>query len=169
MINLAKKLNPEVSYLIGDMRTVRLKKAFDAVTIFDSINYMLTEDELHSTFTTAFIHLRPGGIFLTYQESSPERFKQNQTGYSTHSKGDATITFIENNYDSDPTDTTYESTFIYLIRRRNELTIETDRHLAGIFPKETWLKLLRETGFSVKILDIPILQGIPYLVSTRSP
>ncbi len=79
MINLAKKLNPEVSYLIGDMRTVRLKKAYDAVTIFDSINYMLTEDELHSAFTTAFIHLRPGGVLLTYQENSPKRFKQNQT------------------------------------------------------------------------------------------
>ncbi len=169
MINLAKKLNPEVSYLIGDMCTVRLKKAFDAVTIFDSINYMLTEEQLYSAFTTAFVHLRPNGVFLTCQENSPECLKQNQTEYSTHSKGDVTITFIENNYDPDPRDTTYESTFIYLIRCRNELTIETDRHLAGIFPKETWLNLLRETGFSVKVLDMPALQGIPVLVCTRSP
>lgn len=169
MIVLAQKLNSEISYLAGDMRTVRLDKAFDAVTIFDSINYMLTEDELQSALTTAFMHLKPGGVFLTCQENCPERFKQNQTEYSTHSKGDLTITFIENNYDPDPRDTTYESTFIYLIRHRNELTIETDRHVAGIFPKETWLNLLRETGFSVEVLDIPILGGIPVLVCIRSP
>lgn len=169
MINLAKKLNPKVGYLIGDMRTVRLDKAFDAVTIFDSINYMLTEEELHSAFTTAFMHLKPGGVFLTYQENSLGRFKQNHTEYSTHSKGDITITFIENCYDPDPTDTTLELTFVYLIRNRGQLRIETDHHVVGIFPKETWLTLLRETGFSVEVLDMWMLEGIPVLVSTRSP
>lgn len=150
------------------MRTVRLDKTFDAVAIFDSINYMLTEEKLRSAFTTAFVHLKVGGVFLTYQENSPERFRQNQTECSTHSKRDITIAFIENNYDPDPKDTTYESTFVYLIRRSNELTIETDRHLAGIFPRETWLALLRETGFDVKVLDIPVLKGIPLLVCTKS-
>ena len=95
-------------------------------------------------------------------------FRQNQTECPTHSKRDITIAFIENNYDPDPKDTTYESTFVYLIRRSNELTIETDRHLAGIFPRETWLALLRETGFDVKVLDIPVLKGIPLLVCTKS-
>jgi len=169
MINLAKKLNPEVGYLIGDMRTVRLDKAFDAVTIFDSIDYMLTEEELHSAFTTAFMHLKPGGVFLTYQENSLGGFKQNHTEYSTHSKGDITITFIENYYDPDPTDTTLELTFVYLIRNRGQLRIETDHHVVGVFPKETWLTLFRETGFSVEVLDMWMLEGIPVLVSTRSP
>lgn len=169
MLEIAQKLNPEVSYLAGDMRTVRLGKVFDAVVIFDSIDYMLTEEELHAAFTTAFVHLKPGGVFLTYQENSPERFKKNHTEYSTHSKADITITFIENYYDPDPTDTTLEATFVYLIRRRNELTIETDHHVLGIFPRETWLTLLRETRFSIEILDVPKLEGIPWLICTKSP
>ena len=38
MLNLARGLNPEVSYYVGDMRNLRIDGMFDAVTIFDSIN-----------------------------------------------------------------------------------------------------------------------------------
>ena len=167
MIDLAKQLNPEVTYLVGDMRSIRLDKAFDAVTIFDSIGYMLTEDDLQSAFATAFIHLKPDGILLTYQENSTEHFKQNQTRYSTHSQGDIEITFVENNYDPDPKDTTYESTFVYLIRRGKELKIETDSHVLGIFPRETWLTLLKETGFQVEIQDKSIVEGCPIFICVK--
>ena len=56
---------------------------------------------------------------------------------------------IENQHDPDPADTTYESTFIYLIRRRGRLWVETDRHRLGLFPLRVWRRLLRETGFRV--------------------
>lgn len=62
MLELARQLNPEVTYSLGDMRTVRLGKTFDAVTIFDSINYMLTVENLQAAFVTAFMHLEPGGV-----------------------------------------------------------------------------------------------------------
>ena len=63
------------------------------------------------------------------------------------------ITFIENTYDPDPADTTFESTFVYLIRREGQLDIETDHHLCGIFPLETWRNLLTGVGFEVKQVD----------------
>lgn len=167
MLKLAKRLNPEATYLVGDMRTIRLSKAFDAVTVFDSIDYMLTERELRSAFRTALAHLKLGGVFLTYQENDPERFRQSQIQYSTHRQGDIWITFIENNYDPDPTDTTRESTFVYLIRNRGQLRIETDRHVVGIFPRETWLTLLKETGFKVKRLDNSTSEGYSVFVCLR--
>ena len=34
------------------------------------------------------------------------------------------ITFIENNYDPNPEDDTYETTFIFLIREKGKLRIE---------------------------------------------
>jgi predicted TPR repeat methyltransferase len=40
MLSLARRLNPEVTYALGDMRTVRLGKTFDAVIVADSIDYM---------------------------------------------------------------------------------------------------------------------------------
>ncbi len=150
MLTLAKNLNPQVTYLYGDMRRIRLKKTFDAVLIHDSINYMLTKRELKAAFKTAFVHLKPGGILCTFVEEY-DKLKQNRVHFSTHKKGNIEITFIEHYYDSNPRDTTYEATFIYLIRRNKKLTIYTDRHLGGIFKLSTWLKALREVGFKVKV------------------
>ena len=150
MLDLAGRLNPEVRYHHGDMRTVRLSQTFDAVVILDSVNYMTAEHDLRSAFATAYEHLRPGGIFLTCIEQIGDQFKQNYTNVSTHSKGDVEITFIENYYDPDPKDTSYEATFVFLIRRQGMLEIFTDHHLCGVFGMETRLKLLREIGFEVQ-------------------
>jgi len=153
MLGLARQLNPEVTYSLGDMRNLRLGKLFDAVTIFDSINYMLTVADLQVAFLTAYKHLKPGGVFLTLVEETPEHFQQNRTQCTTHSRGDIEIAFIENVYDPDSTDTTYEVTFVYLIRRDGRLDIETDRHVCGIFGLETWRGLLEGVGFEVKQME----------------
>ncbi len=154
MQETAKRLNPQVRYLLADMRSLRLTERFDAVVSFDSISYMQTKEELQAAFTTAFLHLKPGGVFITYQESTPERFEQNHTRFQSGAAGDVELVFIENSYDPDPTDTTYESTFVYLIRRSGKLQIETDHHILGMFETETWLDLLRKTGFDIKaVLD----------------
>jgi SAM-dependent methyltransferase len=150
MLALASALNPEVEYRVGDMRSVRLGRQFDGVFVADSIDYMLTEADLRRAFETAFAHLRPGGVFCTYSESTPERFEQNATFGSSHKGEDLEIALIENTYDPDPQDTTYELTYVYLIRRQGQLTVVTDRHEAGIFPPATWNKILEETGFAVQ-------------------
>lgn len=170
MLALARKLNPEVTYIRGDMRTIRLEQAFDAVLAGDAINYMLTESDLRAAFETAYVHLKPGGVFITCQEEDPARYKQNRTTAYTKSAGDIEITFVENYYDPDRSDTVFEGTFVYLIRDSGKLRIETDRHLLGIFPAETWRRLLGEAGFrvieyaegfpGVDGLDIPHYAGI---------
>jgi len=150
MLELARRLNPEITYLPGDMRSVRLNKTFDSVTLLDSVCYMLTTNDLAAAFTTAFEHLKPGGVLLTTPDFTIERFQQNRTSCRTCDKDDVEIMFLENYYDPNPTDSTYESTFIYLIRRAGHLQIETDRHLCGIFPSKTWRRLLKQSGFEVK-------------------
>ena len=166
MLALARKLNPQVEYIAGDMRSVRLGRAFDAVMAADAIDYMLTEQDLCAAFGTAYVHLKPGGVFCTYAEVTRENWQQNETHASLRTLGDVEIVFIENRYDPNPADTTYEHTFVYLIRSDGELTIETDRHSGGIFPLERWRQLLRKVGFSVlptKVDD----EGIPWLVGVK--
>lgn len=149
MLALARSLNPEVDYYLGDMRSLRTEGVFDAVTIFDSINSMLTESDLAAAFTTAYIYLKPGGILLTMAETTKENFRQNRMFCSTHVKGDMDITFVQNYYDSNPADTIYEGTFVFLIRHGGRLRIENDRHFLGIFRANIWSELLRKTGFDV--------------------
>lgn len=38
----------------------------------------------------------------------------------------------------------------YLIRESGRLRIELDRHVTGLFPLQTWLGLMTETGFKVE-------------------
>jgi len=173
MLRIAQRLNPEVRYQYGDMRTIRLGKSFDAVLIHDSINYMLTEKDLKSVFKTAYIHIKPGGMLLTYAEEHG-RIKQHSTKSSTHKKGNIEITFIEHQYDPNSQDTTFESTFIYLVRKNKKLKIYTDRHLCGIFPLTTWERLLKEIGFQVTRQkyhhsELPRNAYFPEFVCLKSP
>jgi SAM-dependent methyltransferase len=149
MLTLAHNLNPEVAYYTGDMRNLRIEGQFEAVTIFDSVNSMLTEGDLAAAFTTAYIYLKPGGVLLTMAEVTRENFKQNRMSSSSHVNGDMDITFVRNYHDLNPASSIYEAAFIFLIRQGGRLKIENDRHLLGIFRTNIWLELLRKTGFTV--------------------
>jgi hypothetical protein len=109
---------------------------------------MTTARDLRRASITAYKHLRPGGVLLIIANIA-EEFKENNFVY-TGSKGDVEITIFENNYLHDITETTYEATFIFLIRRKGKLEIHTDYHILGIFKLKTWLDLLKEVGFEVK-------------------
>jgi SAM-dependent methyltransferase len=156
MLKLARKLNPDVKYLQGDMRSVRLKKKFDAVAVFDAINYMLSKEDLRSLFATAHEHLKPGGLLILVIEVTPQNFRQNLTRSSVHQKDDIEVVFIENIFDPEPADPTYEGTYIFLIREKGKLKIETDRHVCGMFSLNTWFDLLQEAGFKVNKLDFNV-------------
>jgi len=149
MLRLARRLNPEVTYRRGDMRSVRLGRTFDGVLISDAVAYMRTPRDLARAFATAYRHLRPGGSFVTYAEHAREGFEQNWTRAIRGRRGDVEVVFVENRYDPDPRDTTFEATFLYLIRRRARLRVETDRHVLGLFSTTAWQRALREAGFRV--------------------
>lgn len=64
MLEIARKQNPEVTYIYDDMRSIELRECFDAVAIPDSIGYMTTLEDLRSAVLTAYMHLKPGGVLL---------------------------------------------------------------------------------------------------------
>lgn len=154
MLALARKLNPDIEHHLGDMREIRLDRKFDVVIIADAICYMLTEDDLKAAFVTAYEHLKPGGVFCTYAEKTTESFQQNEVAYSIHKKDDIEITFIENNFDPDTTDSTYEYLAIFVIRSKGKLDVQTDKHISGLFSLDTWPRLLREVGFEVEQMTL---------------
>lgn len=150
MLDHSIKLNPGVEHHIGDMRTVRLGRKFKAVVIHDAISYLLTEEDLKATFTTAATHLEPNGVFVTSPDHFRETFRDPRVDFSTRSDGETELTFIEFGYDPDPNDTTVEAVMFYLVRKGGKLRIEQDRHIMGLFPRQTWLSLMEEAGFLVE-------------------
>lgn len=164
MLAIARSLNPEAAYHRDDIRKVRLGQTFDAVVALDSMNYMLNEADLRAAFAAAYAHLEPGGVFLTCAMETRERFQQNKTVGSGYAREGVEVTFVENLYDPNHSDTTYEATFVYLIRRSGRLTIETDQHVCGLFPLETWIAQLLEAGFGVQQMEYAPSDSEPYPV-----
>jgi SAM-dependent methyltransferase len=151
MLEQAKELNPECSFVQGDMRTVRLDQTFDAVLMDDAISHMNSLEDFVAAFRAASAHLNPGGILIATPDVTTETFRQNKTIVTpaAGARDGIDVVFIENVYDPDPADERYETTIIYLIRNHGHLRIETDYWTMGLFSIDTWRRVLRETGFDV--------------------
>ena len=153
MLAVSRKLNPECEHIEGDMRTVRLDRQFDAVFVHDAILYMTTEPDLRAAIETAFVHCRPGGLVLLAPDCTQETFRET-TSQGGHDRGDRSLRYFEWTWDPDPTDSTFVSDMVYLLREgREAVRVVHDRHEVGLFPKATWLRLLTETGFAAQMLD----------------
>jgi SAM-dependent methyltransferase len=159
MLALSRKLNPGVEHHWGDMRSIRLKQSFDAVLVHDAINYMLSEDDLGAALATARAHLRTGGVLLV----APDWFKEDFPGTAVHhwinGRDGLEVTFIEYVHDPDPADSTIESIFFFLISQGGKLRVEQDRHISGLFPRDTWLRLMSQAGFAVSQAPYPSYEG----------
>jgi ubiquinone/menaquinone biosynthesis C-methylase UbiE len=154
MLENARKLNQECEYLQGDMRDFNLGRKFDAVYINDGIVYVTTAEDLGKVFASCARHLKNGGVMITIAEKFKGNFKQNETRVFNSESDEPQIIYIENNYDPDPEDTVYETTFVYLIREKGKLRIEHDFHTCGIFTIDTWREKLAEAGFEVTERDM---------------
>lgn len=148
MLAHCKRLNPDVECLVGDMRTVRLGRGFQAVLIHDAINHMLSEADLLAAFTTAAAHLEPGGVLITSPERFRETFQGPQVDVQTRRREDMELTYLEYTHDPDPTDSTVETVLTYLIRTGHHVRVEHDRMISGVFPKGVWGQLLEASGFA---------------------
>jgi len=149
MLAQARLLNPECPFVLGDMRTFRLDRTFDAVLMDDAISYMTCFADFVAAFRTASAHLNHGGVLVVTPDVTVETFQQNKTSTTRATRDGLDVVFVENVYDPDPTDEQYEATILYLIRDHGRLRIETDHWTLGIFSLDTWRHVLHETGFEV--------------------
>jgi len=149
MLAIARKRNPEVRYIHGDMRSIRLGERFDAVAVPDSIGYMSTLGNLRRAVNTAEIHLKPGGVLLIVALVR-EDFRENNFVYSGSVRG-VRVTIFENNWSAGPEKTTYDAAIVYLIRRGAKIEVRSERHVQGLFSLSAWRALLSAAGFDVRL------------------
>ena len=110
----AQQAKLDINFLKHDMRFLDFSDEFDIVTCwFDSLNYMLTTDDLQSTFNNIARALKPGGWFLfdmntTYglavqwqkqtcyvQQETPDLLELHRTSYDfENQKGCVKITWF---------------------------------------------------------------------------
>ena len=158
MVEVSRRLNPECEHVVGDMRTVRLGRAFDAVFVHDAVVYMLTEEDLLAAMTTAREHLRPGGVALFVPDHIEESFTPG-VGFGGGDGDGRSLRFLQWTNDPDPNDGRYRLSFAFLIREGDgEVRTEFEDHEAGLFPRSVWLERLARAGL------LPL--SLPYEGST---
>ncbi len=147
MLELSLRLNPECEHLAGDMRTLRLGRAFDVVLVHDAIVYMTTEADLRAVFDTAFEHLRPGGVAIFLPDCTRETLVE-ETRHGGHDGDGRSLRYLEWTRDPDPTDSTYEVDYAILLRDGDgPARVDHDHHVEGVFARGEWLAWLRDAGF----------------------
>jgi SAM-dependent methyltransferase len=155
MLEVSRGLNPECEHIEGDMRTLRLGRTFDAVFVHDAISYITEEQGLRDTAETTFVHCRPGGVALFGPDHVREKFEPS-TEHGGHDGETRSLRYLMWTWDPDSADTTYRVDFAYLLRdETDEVTVERDRHVLGLFARERWLGILRDAGFIPQVRARP--------------
>lgn len=161
MLAVSRRLNPGCEHALGDMRTVRLGRTFDAVFVQDAIAYMTTEADLRAAVTTAAAHLRPGGVLLLVPDHTRETWEPT-TDHGGHDGEGRSLRYLEWSYDPDPSDTWFTTMFVYLLREGDgPVVCVPDEHRMGLFPRATWIEAVEAAGLSPTAL--------PFRHSTFAP
>jgi len=148
MLENSRRINPECEHAVGDMRTLRLGRTFDAVFIHDAICYMTNLDDLRAALQTAAEHCRPNGIVLVMPDCVRETFRPG-VHHGGHDGVGRSLRYFEWTFDPDPADSTYTVDFVYLLREGNSpVRVVHDEHIEGLFSRDAWLQCLRESGFA---------------------
>jgi SAM-dependent methyltransferase len=150
MLTVSRSLNPDCEHVEGDMRDVRLDRTFDAVFVHDSLAYITSGRDLRAVLATAFAHCRPRGSAVFVPDYLTETFEP-RTGHGGHDSADGGrgLRYVEW-VRGEAGASTYVVDFAYLLREGEHVRVESDRHVCGAFPRQTWLEGLEETGFEVE-------------------
>jgi SAM-dependent methyltransferase len=148
MLAVSRELNPECAHQQGDMRTVRLGRAFDAVLVHDAVDYMTTEGDLRQVIETARAHVRPGGLALFVPDYTAETFEAARGHGGSSDPAGRQASFQERTWDPDPGDSWIQSEYEFVLRGADgSVQVVNEAHRLGAFGRDTWLRLLRDAGF----------------------
>lgn len=81
-----------------------------------------------------------------------ETFREN-TNLIEGNQGKRALRGIEWGWDPDPADDTYRVEYAFVLRDGETVTSVQDRHIEGLFSRETWRRVLTTAGFEVELRD----------------
>jgi SAM-dependent methyltransferase len=153
MVAMSERLNPECEHLVGDMRTVRLDREFDAVFVHDAVQYLTTEADLAAAVETSFVHLRPGGVAVFMPDEIRETYEAGADHGGTDGEDGRGVRYLEWSWDPDPDDDEYSTEYAFLLREVDgSVRAVHETHRLGLFPEARWLAILRAAGFEPRAI-----------------
>ena len=160
MLAVSRRLSPECAHHQGDMRTIRLGTAFDAVLVHDAVDYMTSEDDLRQAIETAFAHCRPGGMALFVPDHTAESFRAGSGGGGGSDPSGRQASFREWTWDPDPGDSWVQAEYEFSLRSADG-AVQTvhETHRLAAFGRADWVRLLAAAGFELDSGIRPVMAG----------
>ncbi len=149
MLAVSRTLNPDATHVEGDMRTIRLGRRFDAAYIHDAVMYMTTEPDLVAALTTVRAHLEADGVAAVLPDYVTETFTPHvETGGSDAPDGRG-LRYISWIHAPAGRDGIHEVDVSMLLRAPDgTVRAVHDRHVFGMFDRETWRTAFARAGFA---------------------
>ncbi|MBQ7565084.1 MAG: class I SAM-dependent methyltransferase [Lachnospiraceae bacterium] len=144
-----EKSNSKILYLNQEMQSFELYGMVGTIyCICDSINYLLTDEDLRETLALVKNYLFPGGIFI-FDFNTIYKYRE-VIGNSTIAEDRDTVSFIwENFYDEASHINEYELTMFTRIDGSDLYRRSREEHFQRGFEFEEMKKFLIEAGLSV--------------------
>ncbi|MCD8155238.1 MAG: methyltransferase domain-containing protein [Clostridiales bacterium] len=138
----------DILYLEQDMREFELYGTVRAVvSVCDSLNYILEEEELRQVFSLVNNYLDPGGIFI-FDMNTDYKYRE-MVGNRTIAENRDEGSFIwENEYDGDTGRNVCELT-LFLQREDGLYERDEEVHIQRAYPPGVIRRLLQEAGMTV--------------------
>ena len=162
MREISRALNPECEHVSGDMRSVRLGRAFDAVFVHDAVMYMTTEGDLRAALATVAAHLDPGGVALVAPDATAETFSEATEHGGGEDESGRRARYLQWTLPPEPGGTSFETHYAFLLREADgRVRAVHDVHREGLFGRATWLRSFREVGLAASLAPRKI-EGVEY-------
>lgn len=144
MLHFARRNAPEATFVMADARRFELKTPVEAViSTGDSMNHMLTPDDLTATFRSVYAALVPGGRFI-FDMNMAEAFETQWQKSSTDAHADHLL-YVRGRYDRKRRLGTTDVT----VFSKHEQWIRFDvRLFQRCYAQRDVVALLRAVGFS---------------------
>jgi SAM-dependent methyltransferase len=152
MLAVSRRLNPDCRHVLGDMRTIRLGRLFDAVLVHDAVDYVTSQEDLALLIGTAAAHCRPGGIAVFAPDHTAETFRPGTGAGGGHDGNGRQASFTERTTDPDSADDWILAEYEFTLRDADgTVTVVPETHRLGSFRRSTWVELLAAAGFTVGV------------------
>ncbi|NMA83504.1 MAG: class I SAM-dependent methyltransferase [Epulopiscium sp.] len=144
---LQKKM--DILYLAQDIRDFELYGTVDCfISICDTMNYLLEEEELKQVFQLVNTYLNPGGFFI-FDMNTEYKYHQTLASNTFTDVQEQTAYIWENNYDLESQINEYIVNFFVQDEEGTSYTRFEEVHYQRAYQIETITKLLSDAGLEV--------------------
>ncbi len=138
----------EILYLQQDMRELDLYCTVGTVfCVCDSLNYMLSEDELKDVFKGVHLFLQKDGLFI-FDINTDHKYREALGDRVFASAGEETSYIWENSYNTDDCTNEYRLS-MFILNDEGTYDRYDELHIQRGYSDEQVRKLLSETGFEI--------------------